>query len=155
MTIVNSNFTTTVRITLLTLVLGLVCFTNNIEAQYIRSKHTSKVNSFSENGAQQLMSSYCPNTGKNAFASVSKWYYDEYKGEYEIHMSANWQGATWAFGDTQSFYVGGILYVKENGRNSRFKEIRRSSNIEDISSNNNLLVGGLLGLGVLAAMSQE
>lgn len=124
------------------------------DAQYVRSRHESKANKFAKSAAKKLQDSICPLSGRALSTNVSKWIFDEYTNEYEIHFSANWNGKTWAFGDRQSFSVSGILTVSSSGYNSKFEQSYANGAVETAKLNNNLFAGAVV-LGVLAAESQN
>ena len=125
------------------------------EAQYIRSHHDSKVQKFADKAATEMQQSVCPISGSNAYASVSKWIYDEYQDHYEIHTSYNWTGKTVTWGDRQNFRVSGILTVSSNGRRSSFKQTYANSAVAKAKRNTNMAVGALIVGAFLVSESQN
>lgn len=119
-------------------------------AQVIISPLESKVKKFTQDAASQLMKKVSPNTGRDSYASNGTWTFDPTEGLFEIPMTAYWKGATWAFGDTQTFYVQGILRVQADGENPNFTVQSNSSSVDAAKSNNFWLKGAVVGLVALS-----
>ena len=143
----------TIFFSLLTVLFLLPSFT--AEAQYVRSRHDSKVAQFAQKAATKMQNEICPVSGTNARANIGKWVYDEYQNHYEIDLSISWMGRTWAFGDQEKFYVSGLLTVSSDGRRSNFKQTYANSVVDAAQRNTNIAVGAVIVGALLAADSQN
>ena len=138
------------------LILGCLAFTSNEgSSQTIRTQHGCKANSFAKQTAYTLMKKICPNTGKNARASVTHWVYDEYTRTYEITMNAYWTGRPWALADTQNYNIQGVLTVSKDGRRTSFTKTYENRAVEVTISNNNWFEGSVIAIGALAVLSSS
>lgn len=127
----------------------------NADAQYVRSRHDSKVNQFAQKAARSIQENICPTSGSNASASVQQWVYDEYQDHYEINVSINWTGRTWAFGENQTFRVSGLLIVTSSGRQKQFKQSYANDAVTLAQRNTNIAVGAVIVGALLASESQN
>lgn len=126
----------------------------NADAQYIRTKHASMTKNYAKQCAEELMEQVCPNTGNNSYATINKWYYDEYTGEYEIHLYAYWTGRVCGLCSKRKFNIDGILTVKSNGH-STFKKTYQNDAVDDVEDSKYLWGGAIITIGVLSAMNNN
>jgi hypothetical protein len=140
---------------LATLAVMFCLFTSNLSAQYIVDAHSSRVKRYAESAAYNLMKQFNPSTGSDAYAVVESWYYYEDGDYYEIRVQNYWQGATSFWADKKSCNVDGIITVRRDGSKSNFKTTYKNAQIKDIEATRKQIMGAVIAIGVLSAVSDN
>lgn len=142
------------RFALLVAFFQFVCLVPT-QAQYILSRHDSVVREF----ANQLAKTYCrqinPQTGKDAYAVVKSWTYDEYRGKYFIDVELHWSGRPSIFDDRTNNEVDGQLTVSANGSNPDFTEKWANSSVKTTRDNARMWGAVQLGVALYAASNSQ
>ena len=129
--------------------LAICSFTTRSMAQ-----STIMAEQYAYDAAKKMMSSYCPMSGTDAAAYVSKVEYNYSNDRYIIKMTATWYGKPCMLCSYGTFSIEGVLQVNENGSNASFNPIYKNSLVKDGEFYSNLTKGAVV-LGVLAAASSK
>lgn len=132
-----------------------ICLFLKLDAQVVIDPLTSLARDFANQTTEQIMKSICPNTGKDAHATVSLWEYDPRKKEFTITMESRWTGATCGFCTMQPYWVSGILRVKSDGTQAHFTQSYSSQSVIDTVNAWKWVKGGAVALAALAVLSQS
>jgi hypothetical protein len=109
---------------------------------------------YAHSTAEKMMRSYCPASGTDASAYISKAEYDYSNDRYIIKMTATWSGKPCWLCDSGTFRMEGILQVNRNGSNASFNPTYKNSFVKDQEFYSNM-TKGVIAVGLVATASSS